>query len=464
MNHVLIVEDNPTLGEAIRDVLKKDGIRAELAATAEEGWAQVQERLPDLVLTDLKLPGQDGMWLLARVKGLNPGLSVLVLTAFGSVELAVESMKAGAFDFLTKPLRMDQLLLKVRQAIRHGEERRLLLDEKSLLLEELEERHNFGEIVGESPEMRRIYEQIRKVAPTNSSVLITGESGTGKELVARAIHRHSPRRERPFIRVNCSALSEGLLESELFGHERGSFTGAVRQRRGRFELADGGTLFLDEISEVPPPVQVRLLRVLQEREFERVGGEQTIGVDVRVLAATNRDLKEAVASGVFREDLFYRLYVIPIHVLPLRERREDVPALCRHFMKSLSRELGKKSLRLDSEALHLLTLYDWPGNVRELENILERAAVLCEDETIRPVDLPFQGRPRPSRIPLPEGIPPLKEAVEDMERQIITRALEKAGGVKEEAARLLDLKPSTLYYKLEKYGLSEGSGREGTPS
>jgi DNA-binding NtrC family response regulator len=459
MSEVLVVEDNRTLGEAIRDVLKKEGIRAYLVESAEEAWERTQERLPELVLTDLKLPGEDGLWLLHQVKGHNPSVGVLVLTAFGSVEAAVEAMKAGAFDFLTKPVRMDQLLLKVRQALHHARDRQLLLREKTLLREELEAQYNFGEIVGESPEMAKIYEQIRKVAPTNSSVLIAGESGTGKELVARAIHYHSPRRERPFVRVNCSALAEGVLESELFGHERGAFTGAVRQRRGRFELADGGTIFLDEISEVPPSVQVKLLGVLQEKTFERVGGEETIRVDVRVLAATNRNLKEHVDQGKFREDLYYRLYVIPIQLMPLKDRREDIPALCRHFVDSLGKELGKKSLRLDAEALHLLTLYNWPGNVRELENILERAAVLCEGDTIRPQDLPFEDRPRAQRIPLPEGIPPLKEAVEDMERQLITRAMERAKGIKEEAARLLDLKPSTLYYKLEKYGLSEGSER-----
>ncbi|MBD3336234.1 MAG: response regulator [Candidatus Eisenbacteria bacterium] len=457
MNQILVVEDNRTLGEAIRDVLKKGGSGAHWVETAEEGWEQIQERWPDLVLTDLKLPGEDGLWLLDKVKGRNPATIVLVLTAHGSVEVAVEAMKRGAFDFLTKPLRMDQLQLKVNQALAIARERRTLMEERSLLRDEVDERYSFGEIVGSSAEMQRIYDQIRKVAPTSSSVLISGESGTGKEVVARAVHRQSPRKERPFIRVNCSALPEGVLESELFGHERGAFTGAVKQRRGRFELANGGTIFLDEISEIPAAVQIKLLRVLQEREFERVGAEDTTRVDVRVLAATNRNLKQAVDEGRFREDLFYRLYVIPIHIPPLRERRDDIPALCAHFVERLARDLGKKTLRLDPEALHLLSLYEWPGNVRELENVLERAAVLSEDDLIRPRDLPFQHPPRAVRIPLPEGVPPLKEAVEEMERQLITRAMERSKGVKEEAARLLELKPSTLYYKLEKYGLYEGS-------
>ncbi|MBU1700842.1 MAG: sigma-54 dependent transcriptional regulator [Candidatus Eisenbacteria bacterium] len=460
MSHVLIVEDNRTLGEAIRDVLKKGGLRTQFVETAEEAWEKAQDQWPDLVLTDLRLPGEDGLWLLDKLKGRNPTSSVLVLTAHGSVEKAVEAMKRGAFDFLTKPIRMDQLLLKVNQALDLSREYRLLLEEKSLLHEEVHARYNFGEIVGESDEMRRIYEQIRKVAPTSSSVLISGESGTGKEVVARAIHLNSQRKDRPFIRVNCGALAEGVLESELFGHERGAFTGAVRQRRGRFELAHDGSIFLDEISEIPPSIQVRLLRVLQEREFERVGGEETIKVNVRVMAATHRDLKKSVKEGKFREDLFYRLYVIPLHIPPLRERRGDIPSLCAHFLERLTKELGKKSLTMDPEALHLLNLYDWPGNVRELENVLERAAVLSEDERIRPRDLPFQDQKRSQLIPLPEGIPPLKEAVEEMEKQLIRRAVERAKGIKEEAARLLDLKPSTLYYKLEKYGLLEGTSEK----
>jgi two-component system response regulator HydG len=461
MDRIVIAEDDETLLQALRDVLRRAGYEVAAAPDAEGAWRAAEEDWPDLVLTDLRLPDHDGLWLLQRVKGRNPATAVLLLTAYGTVETAVEAMKSGAFDFLTKPVRMEHLLHKVQQALEFSRQRRLLEEasqQRELLAAELEERLFFGEIVGGSPVMRRIYETVRKVAPTGSSVLISGESGTGKELVARAIHRLSPRREKPFVRVNCSALPEGVLESELFGHEKGAFTGAVRMRRGRFELAHGGTIFLDEVGEIPPSIQVKLLQVLQEKEFERVGGEETIRVDVRVIAATNKDLQAEVREGRFREDLFYRLYVVPIHLPPLRERRDDIPALCAHFLERLGRELGKKNLRIDPEALNLLLLYEWPGNVRELENVLERAAVLCEGDEIRAGDLPFASAEPRGRIPLPAGIPPLREAVEELERHLITKALEKAGGVKEEAARLLDLKPSTLYYKLDKYGLTSPSG------
>jgi transcriptional regulator with GAF, ATPase, and Fis domain len=350
---------------------------------------------------------------------------------------------------------LNHLVEKVRAVLAVRADREALQRERErtdYLQGEIDERFNEGEIIGRSAAMQELYRRIRKVAETPSSVLVIGESGTGKELVARAIHRLSGRRSLPFVRVNCGALAEGVLESELFGHERGAFTGAVRQRRGRFELADGGTLFLDEIGEITPATQVKLLRVLQEKTFERVGGESTIQVDVRLVAATNRDLEAAVRNGSFREDLFYRLYVIPLELPALRRRREDIPLLCDHFLDRLAREMARPRPTLQEEALKLLMQYDWPGNVRELENVLERAFVLCDGSTIGIADLPFSGRGAEPASWLPPGVVPLREAVELLEKELITRALEEARGVKQEAARRLGLKPSVLYYKLEKYG------------
>jgi len=453
---VWIVEDNDTLREAMAEAIGGAGHAVRAAASAEEALARLDEEPPALVVSDLKLPGMDGLALLRAVKGRDPLVEILILTAYGTIEAAVEAMRGGAFDFLTKPVRLDHLLSKVAQALEVRADRLALSRERErreYLEEEVTAAFNAGRIVGRSPRMMEVYATIAKVAASTSSVLITGESGTGKELVARAIHLHSPRREAPFIRVNCGALPEGVLESELFGHEKGAFTGALRQRRGRFELAEGGSLFLDEIADIGPTVQMRLLRVLQEREFERVGGERTLQVNVRVIAATNRDIRAEVAAGRFREDLFYRLYVIPLHLPPLRERKEDVPPLAEHFLARLSTSLGRPRAALSPAALRVLELYDWPGNVRELENALERAIVLCEGERIEEADLHFLREGRAERLPLPAGILPLNSALAELERALLERALEEAHGVKAEAARLLELKPSALYYKLEKYGL-----------
>jgi len=453
---VLVVEDNETLREGIREVLESAGHRIRAVESAEEGLRVCKDEMPEVILTDLKLPGQSGLDLLKNLKGQDPLVEVILLTAYGTVEIAVDAMRAGAFDFLIKPIRMEHLSAKVAQACQVREDRRALgreRERRQYLEQEIREEFNEGEIIGRSPPMQVLYQTIEKVARASSSVLITGESGTGKELVARAIHLRSDRREGAFIRVHCGALPEGVLESELFGHERGAFTGAVKQRRGRFELACGGTLFLDEIADVGPAVQVRLLRVLQEREFERVGGEQTIPTDVRVVAATNKDIQAEVAAGNFREDLFYRLYVIPIHLPPLRERKEDVALLADHFVRRLCTAMGRTAVAISDGALRMLTLYDWPGNVRELENALERTIVLCEGDRITEADLPFLGRTGGERLPLPVGIVPLNAALDELERALLLRALEQAGGVKAEAARLLEIKPSALYYKLEKYGL-----------
>jgi two-component system response regulator HydG len=457
VGRILIVEDNATLREAMAEVLRAEHHLVRQAASAEEALAQIEGKPPELLLTDLRLPGKSGLELLRDLKGQDPFAEVIVITAYGTVEGAVEAMRAGAFDFLTKPVRLDHLVAKARQALLVRGDRLSLQRERErreYAEEEIREVFNEGQIIGRSSAMQEIYDTIEKVAASNSSVLITGESGTGKELVARAIHMRSQRRGGPFVRVNCGALAPGLLESELFGHEKGAFTGAVRQRRGRFELADGGVLFLDEIADVGTSLQVKLLRVLQEREFERVGGEQSLRVDVRMIAATHQDLAAAVKKGSFREDLFYRLYVIPIHLPPLRERSEDIPLLAEHFVGRLCEAMQRPPVSLDDEAVALLRRYGWPGNVRELENALERAIVLCEADRLTAADLAFLGTRGGEAIALPAGIPPLPEALEQLERALIERAMDRAGGVKSEAARLLGIKPSALYYKLEKYGLS----------
>ena len=458
MRDVLVIEDQATLREAIVEVISSLGVKVEGCASGALGLESFEREPARVVLTDLRLEAPDtGLSIVQAVRGKSPQTEVLVMTAFGTVEVAVEAMKLGAFDFLVKPFSMDHLLQKMRQVLAILEERRLFAREREKaehLRDELEQRWGEGQIVGQSASMRELFRLIDKVASAQSSVLILGESGTGKELVARAIHMRSPRREQPFVRVNCGALAEGVLESELFGHEKGAFTGALRQRRGRFELADNGTILLDEIAEVPPATQVKLLRVLQERQFERVGGEETLTVDVRVIAATNRDLEKEVREGRFREDLFYRLFVIPIRIPPLRERPDDIAQLAEHFVQRTCREMGRAPVTIDPEALKLLRVYRWPGNVRELENVMERAIVLCENDRITPRELPFDA-PKEVSVPLPEGFPPLRDVVETVERQMIERAMSSASGVKTEAARLLDIKPSVLYYKLEKYGLIE---------
>jgi two-component system response regulator HydG len=388
---------------------------------------------------------------------------VMLITAYGTIDIAVEAMKLGAVDFITKPFDTSEFKVKVEKALETRalkRERDAFKAQAEYLREEVE--HHFGEIVGRSGSMRGIYESIRKVAEATSSVYIYGESGTGKELIARAIHRESARREGPFVKVNCSALAEGLLESELFGHEKGAFTGAIRERKGRFELAHEGTLFLDEISDIPLSTQVKLLRVLQEKEIERVGGERTITVDVRIISATNRDLAPLVETGAFREDLFYRLHIIPIEVPPLRERKEDILPLVTHFITSISAEMAKSIEGVSDEAMELLMRYEWPGNIRELENMIERAIVLCEGNVLEAQLFPLNERRAPRAgaaatlsVP-PVGAITLDNALERIERAMIEDALEKSNGVKTKTAELLGIKTSALYYKLEKYGLSGG--------
>lgn len=384
MENILIVDDEKNYLLVLEDLLLEEGYEVVTADTAQKALEIIEAHELDVVITDMKMPGMDGMALLERVHAQHPDLPVIMMTAYGSVEKAVEAMRKGAFDYILKPFENEEFKLTVRKAIDHFQ----LVCQNRYLTRELQDRYQFDNIIGKSAPMQRIYRLIEKVAPSKATVLVTGESGTGKELIARAIHFNSPRAERPFISVNCGALPETLLESELFGHEKGAFSGAVSQRKGRFELANEGTLFLDEISEMSPPLQVKLLRVLQEMEFERVGGTQTIKVDVRIVAASNRELRVEVADKRFRSDLFYRLNVVHVNLPPLRDRKDDIPLLVNHFLKKFAGEGGSCGLRLEPEAMRLLLDYPWPGNVRELENVIERAVILCSGDEILVKDLP----------------------------------------------------------------------------
>jgi two-component system response regulator HydG len=467
MSRILIVDDNDTMREGMEEVAVGMGHAVTTASSGAAALERFQEQRPDLVVTDLKMAGIDGLELLRRVRALDADVPVLLITAYGTIEVAVEAMKEGAFDFVTKPFSPGVLRLKIERALEARKARaqvERLQQENEILRAEVESAKGFEEMIGQSEAVRRIYSIIDKVAPSDSSVCVFGESGTGKELVARALHARSPRAGGPFVKVNCGALTETLLESELFGHEKGAFTGAIRRKLGRFELADGGTVFLDEIGDISPALQLKLLRVLQERELERVGGEETIHVDVRVISATHRDLLEEVKANRFREDLYYRLHIIPLNLPPLRDRREDIPLLAAHFLEKLRARTRHHVARIDDDALAALRAYRWPGNIRELENVLEQALVFAEGDTLRAADLPAHLAPAAAstdRIAIPELDKPLPDVLDDLERALILRAYEKAGGVKTETARLLGVKPSALYYKLEKYGILAKAGEEG---
>ncbi len=456
---ILIVEDNDTLREGMAQVVERMGHVVHTASGGSEGLSLFDEHDPTLVITDLKMDEVDGMEVLRSIREQDESTLVMIVTAFGSIEKAVDAMKAGAFDFIPKPFPPDLLRGKIEKALEMRDARR----ENARLAQENEVlRRDAGvetdvEIVGESKAIEDIFEQMEKVAPTDSTVYIHGESGTGKELIARSIHERSHRADGPFVKVNCAALAESLLESELFGHEKGAFTGAHKQRLGRFELADGGTIFLDEIGDISPNIQLKLLRVLQEHEIERVGGEETISVDVRVITATNKDLETEVEEGRFREDLFYRLHIIPMKVPPLRRRRSDIPLLVDHFLDRLVGRTRSNVNAVSAEAMELLRAHDWPGNVRELENCIEHAMVFAEDDTIEVDDLPpaVTGEEHTSSLDWPDEDRDLPDILEDLERQLIVRAFRKADGVKTETARLLGIKTSALYYKLEKYEIDE---------
>ncbi|MBN1895386.1 sigma-54-dependent Fis family transcriptional regulator [bacterium] len=452
---ILIVEDNEAMSEGMSQVLVKCGHEVSRTADASQALTLLEKRKIDLVISDYRLPGMDGLEFLQKSKSRRPDLEFMMITAYGTIELAVNAMKAGAWDFIPKPFDKETLKLKVdRAAEMIGQKRRAraLEEENRYLREEMADQFSSDVIIGKSDVMQDVFRMIDKVAVQDSTVFISGESGTGKELVARAIHGKSGRRNRPFIRLNCGALAEGVLESELFGHEKGSFTGAVRQKKGRFELAHTGTLFLDEIGDIPLTTQVKLLRVIQEKEFERVGGEETLAVDVRLIAATHRNLPAAVKDGTFREDLYYRLHILPIRIPPLRERSGDIPVLAGHILKRLSRETGKPDVSLTRQAMDILESYPWPGNVREFENVLERAVVLCEGDRIDREDLLFlRQEARGTDVALSSLN--LDAEVTALEMKIIRESMVRARGVKARAAAIMGIKEGVLYYKLKKYGL-----------
>jgi DNA-binding NtrC family response regulator len=467
---VLIVDDEPLMRLSMEDALQAAGYTVRAAATGPEGLEMAHAADVDIVITDLRLPGADGLEIVRACTQRTPKAEVIMITAHGSVETAVGAMKLGAYDYVTKPFSMDELLLVVdrtRQVL-------ALRRENLQLREELESKFSFEGILGKNEGMREVLEKIKLVAATDSTILIVGESGTGKELVANAIHRTSPRREHALIKVSCAALPETLLEAELFGHEKGAFTGALRQRRGRFELAHKGTLFLDEIGEISPSVQVKLLRVLQERQFERVGGNETIEVDVRLVCATQKDLKREVQQGRFREDLFYRLNVVPVRLPPLRERREDVPVIGQHMLRSRAEKAGKSVKGFSQRAQELLLRYSFPGNVRELENMIERAVALSQaGAEVQPWDLcGLQACPYLGGTPqeacgfcsegLAGGVAPsaslqsLADAREQFERTYILSALTRTQGSRTEAARMLGLSRKALWEKCKRYGIASG--------
>jgi two-component system NtrC family response regulator len=458
MQTILVVDDEPNYLIVLSELLRDEDYEVFTADCGPAALKIARETDLDLVLTDMKMPGMDGIELLARLKEFNRHLPVILVTAYAEVGKAVEAMHLGAFTYLAKPFSNEALVASVRKAIEHYS----LIREVNRLRTEATPKSGFGGMIGKNPNMLAVYRLIEKVAPALSSVLITGESGTGKELVARAVHNLSPRREAPFISVNCAALSEHLLESELFGHEKGSFTDASFMRKGRFELADSGTLFLDEIGEMALPLQTKLLRVLQERAFERVGGSRTIQVDVRILAATNKDLKDEVEKGNFREDLYYRLNVIRIQMPPLRERVEDIPALVYHFIEKNSQRLGREKLEITPEAMRLLVSLPWEGNIRELENTIERAAILCNNNRIEAEDV----QPDSSQLPSPQAwssgvqldqfIPaglPLADILNGIEEKLVRQALDEAEQVQARAAEKLGITKSLLQYKMKKFNL-----------
>jgi DNA-binding NtrC family response regulator len=462
MATILIVEDEPKMLRLLELNLADDGYTTRTASTAENGLKVLASDRVDLVLSDVKLPGMNGLEFLQAVKRINTAIPVVMMTAYGTVESAVEAMKDGASDFVLKPFSIEEIKLIVRKEL----EVRRLHEENRQLREALGQRYQYDNIVAHSPGMQEVLATVEQVAPTNSTVLLGGESGVGKDMIARAIHQHSRRVSGPFIKINCTAIPENLLESELFGYEKGAFTGAGAAKPGKFELADKGTIFLDEIGDMPGSLQAKLLRVLQEREFERLGGTRTIKVDVRVIAATNQDLRAALEQGTFREDLYYRLNVVPISIPPLREHKEDIPYLVDHFIKRFARSSGKQIEDITPAALKMLLDFHWPGNIRELENILERAVVMAAGAKIDVADIRLdiaapggsQAGATPSAAAaegsavlfLPQGM-----TLEQYEDKLIREALQRAGGNKSQAARLLGLSRNALRYRLSKIGVPD---------
>jgi len=459
---ILVADDEQSMREFLDIMLKKEGYKVSLASNGEEVLRLIEKDIFDLVLMDIRMPRLDGISALKKIKAISSETIVIMITAYASADTAIKAMKEGAYDYITKPFKVEEIKLIIKNAL----EKKNLQKENILLKQVVRDRYHFENIIGQSSKMLALYDLLEKVAPTKTNILVAGESGTGKELVAKAIHFNSPRKEKPFVTLNCGAIPEPLIESELFGHMKGAFTDAIATKKGLFEVADGGTIFLDEISELPLLMQVKLLRVLQDKEFKRVGGTEDIRVDVRIISATNKDLEEAVKERLFREDLFYRLNVIQIKLPPLRERREDIPLLADHFLKKYSEELNKNILRISSEAFHILLNYEFPGNVRELQNMIERAVALEATQELTAqnlssyLDEQISLKKGPVDLEIPnEGID-LEKVVEDLERALLVKALDKTKGIKKKAAELLRINFRSMRYRLEKYGLNHGVDSE----
>jgi two-component system response regulator AtoC len=453
VKRVLVVDDEENIRLVLRALLRRNGYEVEVAANAEEALARVDAFAPDVILTDVRMPGRSGIDLVSDLRQRKTPATLLVMSAYGNVELALDAIKAGAYDYIPKPFKPDEVILALRKA----EERENLRRENRALKDEIQREHQFEAILARSDAMREIFRTIAKIADFKTTVLITGQSGVGKELVARALHRRSSRKSEPFVAINCGAIPEALLESELFGHKKGAFTDASSDKRGLFEEASGGTIFLDEIGEMPLPLQVKLLRVLQEETLRRLGDTRDIKVNTRIIAATNRDLQAEVKASRFREDLFYRLNVLHIHIPPLRERREDISLLIDHFLQKNNVRLGTNHKGVDSEARRLLSEYAWPGNVRELENTIERAMVLCEGEMITAQDLPQRIRDAqdPVQTQLSSGDLSIKKASRVVEEVLIRKALQRTKGNRTRAAEILEISHRALLYKIKNYNIND---------
>jgi len=451
---ILLIDDSPDILANLSEYLRNEGYEVETSADGEKALSMIERKFFDIILTDLMMPNLNGMEVLKYVTENSRDSICMILTGYGTIKNAVEAVKLGAFDYLTKPVKMDEILITLKRAL----EFRDLKRENQNLKNQLKRKYKFENIIGDSEKMHRIFETIEKVADTDSTILILGESGTGKELIAKAIHYNSYRREGPFVPVNCAAIPSELLESELFGHEKGAFTNAIRTRIGRFELANGGTVFLDEIGDMSPNLQSKLLRVLQERQFERIGGVKTVKVDIRIIAATHQDLKVTVQEGKFRQDLYYRLNVIPMQIPPLRERKSDIPLLAHQFLNYFNKSKKRRIQGIDREAMNHLSEYHWPGNVRELENIIERVVILTNNDTITVQDLPekIQTLSREDHqllFEIPEEGISLDHAINEFEKKLILQALNKTGWIKNKAAQLLNLNRTTLIEKIKRQNL-----------
>lgn len=456
---ILIVDDEPLQRDILKTILSSEGYETYTAASGNEALELITLYNPDIVLTDLKMEGMDGLALLERIKSYKEAPAVIMMTAFGTIELAVDAMKKGAFHFLTKPLNKDVVLVTIKQAL----ERIELVKKTQELQQALCDRFSIDSIVGHSKAMGNVINLIRKVSTTPVTVLILGESGTGKELIARAIHYNSPRATKPFTAINCAAIPENLIESELFGYEPGAFTGATARKKGLFEATNGGTIFLDEIGDLPSLTQSKILRVLQEKEVRRIGGRDSIKVDVRIIAATNKDLEKEMREGRFREDLYYRLRVVTVELPPLRQRKEDIPELVEHFIDKYNREFGKRVKGIEDSAMKALTEYPWPGNVRQLESVIERAVLMCDSDIIKVEEIKTE-----LRIPSASGlhdieIPDEGLNFEELEKELLKKAMEKANNVATKAARLLGMSYKTFWYRWEKFGLGRISSKRETP-